>query len=203
MADPLRIIWKKWHDPLTAAVAEHRERGWHDGYDYTDRPGQAGAYAGPCLYGAAGIIPLNELNCPSRNFNLWVGHASFDIDVAAKARIMAVSGVEMFRVWTRYRFWLGVGSCFCEDQVKAAVREAATPPASGREGGIGGVSAVRALSRNLAGRHPFWAIFVSADGKYDVACGEEREAVERAVLERRAASSSVLTSWGGCEVGKD
>lgn len=188
-AAPRRIIWDKWVDPILAAVKEHRERGWHDSYEYLDRPGQVGVYQGPFMGGPAGIIPLNELNAPSKNFNLWVGHASFHLSRPVLLRMARVPGVEILKVWTPYRFWLGVGRAFEEREVKAAVLEAACPRPR-RAAPLDG------LKRQLSARHKAWAIFSLPDGRLDAVGGDGPEEVMRLVRERSESPQRLITSWG-------
>lgn len=190
-SNPRRILWERWRDPFVAAVEEHRRRGWFDSYEYADRPGMAGAYQGPCLFGPAGIVPLNELNSPSKNFNLWVGHTSFDIDQSSFDRMKVVPGVEVLKVWTRYRFWLGVAKAFEETRVKRDVLAAASPPAPPARDPLAG------LKGTLASRHRYWAIVRREDGKYDVAGGDSREEVEGKVRLLGGRPLGVVTSWDG------
>lgn len=188
--EPRRIIWLKWKDPFVSALQEHKQKGWHDSYEYLERPGQVGLYQGPALFGPAGIIPLNELNSPSKNFNLWVGHTSFDLDDPTLDRMERVPGVEVLKVWTRYRFWLGVGKAFEEERVKRGVLLAAAgPPPPRPEGGLGRVC------RHLAGKYPFWAVAEMPNGRLVPVGGDGREDVERAVRERAAGAKRVVTSW--------
>ncbi len=198
VCNPHRILWEKWRDPFIAAVKEHREKGWHDGYEYLEKPSQVGAYGGPFMYGPAGIIPLNELNSPSKTFNLWVGHASFPIDRKVCDRMKTVPGVEILRVWSRYRFWLGIAKAFDEATVKCAVLRASrperaltttttlAPPATS--------NAASRLQAFLAKRHKFWAVIQTKDGKLSPVGGEDREQVERAIADNQQAKH-VVTSW--------
>lgn len=190
--NPVRILWIKWQDPLTAAMKEHQEKGWTDSYEYMDRPGQVTMYQGPCIIGPAGIIPLNELNSPSRTFNLWVGHASFNIDNSAVHRMAQVAGVEVLRVWTRYRFWLGIGKAFEEESVKRSVFEASrpvVPQAKVKPTVIDGVQ------KHLAGKYLFWAVVQMPNGKLHPVGGDDRASVEEQVALFRDSARMVFTSW--------
>lgn len=190
--NPRRILWEKWTDPLLAAVNEHKEKtGWQDSYAYLERPGQIGAYQGPMLIGPAGFIPLNELNVPSRNFNLWIGHTSFVLDKPTIDRMKQVPGVEVFHLWSPYRFWLGVGRAFEENEVKKAVLAAASPPAAPDSIDV----ALEAMKKAAASRYQHWAVFVLKDGKLAMAGGNSREEVETQVREHADQTQQVIVSW--------
>lgn len=200
-ANPHRIIFKKWVDPFRVAMNEHKERGWSDSYKYLDNPGQVGAYQGPMLAGPIGFIPINEMNCPSKNFNLWVGHTSFELDQPTLNRMKVVPGVEVLKVWTRYRFWLGVGAAFEENEVKKAVALASKPPVEKTklektvEKIVNEDASLEVLKKTVAGKFQHWAIFVMENGKLDVAGGDDREKVEAKIEERSGHYKRVVTSW--------
>lgn len=197
--DVVRIIWEDWKDPFLAAVNEHKEKGWMDSYDHLDKPGQMGVYQGPVVMGAAGMIPLNELNCPSRNFRLYVGHTSFNLSQRVANKMVGVPGVEIFRIWTRYRFWLGVGRAFDSKQVKneilAVVRKQLAVPST--------PSQMALLQAELSSKHKYWAIFTYPSGKLGFVGGDDRRVVEAQVDEARPRVRSCVTSWKQSHEEKD
>ena len=46
------------------------------------------------------------------NYECWVAHTNFDITHRIKAKLDTVPGVEILRVLSRYRFFIGVGQMF-------------------------------------------------------------------------------------------
>lgn len=187
LAVPFRIIWEKWKDPFLAAV---KEEGWHDSYE---RPGQVGVYQGPMLAGPAGLIPLNELNVPSKNFNLWVGHCSFLLDYPTFDRMKVVPGVEVIKPWTPYRFWLGIGRAFEEKTVKRLVLEAAKVP--NRRAKIESDDLLRVVTRTAASQYKHWAVFLLENGKITISGSDDIAQVEAQVRERASQSKRIITSW--------
>lgn len=69
------------------------------------------------LSGPMGIIPLNENSFPGSQYNLWNFSANFDITEKVSEIIAKSKGVELLRVWTRYRGWIGIGSLFNHNEV--------------------------------------------------------------------------------------
>jgi hypothetical protein len=69
-----------------------------------------------------GIIALDEHNCPSKAFNLWVGHTNFTITRQMIESMEKIEGVEIIKVFSRYRFILGVGLLFQATPVLMAVQ---------------------------------------------------------------------------------
>lgn len=46
------------------------------------------------------------------NFDCWVGHTNFDITPKIKKDLDSVSGIEVLKIFSRYRFFIGVGKMF-------------------------------------------------------------------------------------------
>lgn len=48
----------------------------------------------------------------SSNFDCWVGHTNFDITPSVLKAIDELEGIEILKVFSRYRFFIGVGRMF-------------------------------------------------------------------------------------------
>lgn len=46
------------------------------------------------------------------NFDCWVGHTNFNITEQLKEKINRIEGVEILKIYSRYRFFIGVGKMF-------------------------------------------------------------------------------------------
>ena len=46
------------------------------------------------------------------NFNCWVGHTNFDITTNTLNTLDKVEGVELLKIVSRYRFFIGIGKMF-------------------------------------------------------------------------------------------
>ena len=46
------------------------------------------------------------------SFDCWVGHTNFDITPSVKKTISETKGIEVLKVTSRYRFFIGVGKMF-------------------------------------------------------------------------------------------
>lgn len=46
------------------------------------------------------------------NFDCWVGHTNFNITEQLKEKINRIEGVEVLKIYSRYRFFIGVGKMF-------------------------------------------------------------------------------------------
>ena len=61
-------------------------------------------------------IPMNDqlaenINLAS-NFDCWMGHTNFNITKGIREKINQAEGVEILKVVSRYRFFLGIGRMF-------------------------------------------------------------------------------------------
>ena len=53
------------------------------------------------------------------NFDCWVGHTNFDITQDTFNMLNQVEGVELLKVVSRYRFFIGIGKMFKFKNVRA------------------------------------------------------------------------------------
>lgn len=201
-----RIIWVRWVDPLAHLVHLHKEEEDFDEvlaraardtfldddesrYDDTRPPNGP---IGPAVIGPLGIIPLREDNLPGKLFNFWMGHTNFDLSEPVVDAIQAVPGVETLDVFTRYRFRLGIGKAFKQDEVKGAIEALCRPPKQEPPRPQGGLEAVKSALRK---RFKHWAIYVMPNGRVEVAGGETVEEVKDKGRPHETQAKEVVVSW--------
>jgi hypothetical protein len=52
------------------------------------------------------------------NFECWVGHTNFDITPKVRNALDTIEGIELLKVCSRYRFFIGVGKMFDFKEVR-------------------------------------------------------------------------------------
>jgi len=52
------------------------------------------------------------------SFDCWIGHTNFDITNSIKEKLDKMHGVEVLKVWSRYRFFIGIGQMFDFTEVR-------------------------------------------------------------------------------------
>lgn len=71
------------------------------------------------------IIPLSpqlleEISMLS-NFDCWMGHTNFDITPKIRETLDNVEGVELLKICSRYRFFIGIGRMFDFKEVRKRI----------------------------------------------------------------------------------
>lgn len=46
------------------------------------------------------------------NFDCWIGHANFDITPKIRDQLNKIDGIEVLKIFSRYRFFVGIGQMF-------------------------------------------------------------------------------------------
>lgn len=77
------------------------------------------------------IIPISqelieEMTVLS-NFDCWMGHTNFDITPQIKDRLNKVPGIEVLKVCSRYRFFVGIGNMFNFSDVRKSIEDNIVP----------------------------------------------------------------------------
>ena len=57
------------------------------------------------------------------NFDCWIGHANFDITKEIKSKLNKTEGVELLKVFSRYRFFVGIGKMFDFKEVRKNIEK--------------------------------------------------------------------------------
>ena len=80
---------------------------------------------------AASIIPMSEELLKEMtvlsNFDCWMAHTNFDITPMIKEKLNVVPGVEVLKICSRYRFFVGVGTMFNFRDVRKNIEDIILP----------------------------------------------------------------------------
>lgn len=60
------------------------------------------------------------------NFDCWVGHTNFNITEQVKDKINKIEGVEILKIYSRYRFFVGIGRMFDFKDVRKDIEQQLT-----------------------------------------------------------------------------
>jgi hypothetical protein len=69
----------------------------------------------------------------AQNFDCWMGHTNFNITGEIKDKIENSEGVEVLKICSRYRFFLGVGRMFDFKEVRHNIESLLTPEQENEE----------------------------------------------------------------------
>lgn len=57
------------------------------------------------------------------NFDCWIAHTNFDITPKIKDKLNQIPGVELLKICSRYRFFIGIGQMFDFKEVRNTIEE--------------------------------------------------------------------------------
>ena len=57
------------------------------------------------------------------NFDCWIAHTNFDITQKIKDRLNSTPGIELLKICSRYRFFIGIGQMFDFKEVRSKIEE--------------------------------------------------------------------------------
>lgn len=152
-----KIIWERWDDPLKSAIDDYKSviKDTFDEHIANEHVppemvlDRAFPIRGPILLSNMGPIPIHEANTPSKIFNFWIGHANFYITEDIAETICEVQGVEVFNVWSPYRFRLGIAKAFVDRDVMHDINKVICGAFTTLEGG----NLVKFMAENLKKSH--------------------------------------------------
>ena len=57
------------------------------------------------------------------SFNCWIGHTNFDITPHTKHTLDNIPGIEFLKIYSRYRFFIGIGEMFDFADVRKLIED--------------------------------------------------------------------------------
>ena len=60
------------------------------------------------------------------NFDCWVGHTNFNLTEDVKCALNTIDGVEVLKICSRYRFFVGIGKMFDFSEVRKRIEKELT-----------------------------------------------------------------------------
>jgi len=129
-----------------------------------------------------GIIPQPYLDFfnPLKEFKLWVANTNFHITVdEAKIIDEQIEGVEVFKVFSPYKFLLGVGKMFEFRDVRMAIEKAICHDI--KEYTLGDIdSKMLEMADELQSNYEHWAIYAFPNGELtSVQSNDENDYIEQ------------------------
>ena len=77
------------------------------------------------------IIPISEKLIEEMtvlaSFDCWMGHTNFDITPSIKEKLNTIPGIEVLKICSRYRFFVGIGTMFDFAEVRKVIESGILP----------------------------------------------------------------------------
>lgn len=129
MQNNYQIIWEKWIDPFGDDIEETQWNSYDDDDEdieiISDQQELFKNKGRPVrvISSPMGLIPYNEHTSSGKIFNFWVGHTNFNLSKNVVNIIEKCEGVEILDIFTRYRFRIGIGKCFNDNEVMTNIKD--------------------------------------------------------------------------------
>lgn len=120
-----RIGWQKYEDMLECQldsplldilISKIPESGEPEGYIEASEEARMDQEV---------VVPIDEKMLENitltANFDCWMGHTNFNLTPATKSVLNKVDGVEILKICSRYRFFIGIGKMFEFNDVRALI----------------------------------------------------------------------------------
>lgn len=179
-----RVVFEYWQHPLGPddEYVEESERAEEED-EFSEHEG--GELARPILMTAAGLIPLQPYTDLTKAFKFFMGHTNFTIDDKTVNMIEEFPGVETLDILTRYRFRVGIGKIFDDEDVRKGLRavlvnseyEMVEENPQGHALTPEMVDRIETIKAGFEDARPYWASLVLPNGNVDFIRGSDKEVV--------------------------
>ena len=100
----MKNIMEKFNNLIEPESEKEESNSWESSYDEEED------------YKTSSMLPISQQLIEDismlNNFECWMGHTNFDITPAIKNQLDTIRGVELLKVCSRYRFFIGIGKMF-------------------------------------------------------------------------------------------
>lgn len=130
----LKIGWQKYEDliekqlssPLiriiTNTLSTHiKDAEVEEDEDVSESTEDDDDYHQPLIFPFSSQF-LEDITMTS-NFECWVGHTNFDLTNKIKETLDRIDGVEVLKICSRYRFFIGIGKMFSFAEVRQNIEK--------------------------------------------------------------------------------
>lgn len=108
------------HNPQLSDDDEEDDEEIDDDEDYLEDKNELNKIVSPIVPLTSQII--EDISVLS-SFDCWIGHTNFDITMNTKNILDKIDGVEVLKVLSRYRFFIGIGKLFDFKEVRQEIEE--------------------------------------------------------------------------------
>lgn len=126
-----KIGWQKYEDliekqmssPLLKTVIEQMMITYSEEYEEEEQEEEV--YNSNTTSSGIPLLPISKELMDDMamlaNFDCWVGHTNFDITKETRNILNQTEGVELLKVLSRYRFFIGIGKMFDFKEVRKSI----------------------------------------------------------------------------------
>lgn len=135
-----------------------------------------------------------EPMCPTKMFDCWTFHTNFDITEKELKLLKSINGIEVLKVMSRYRCFIGIGKMFNFREVRTDIQSLLCGQLSHNSEDSIGNQLVSFFDQMKESNN--WAIFLTKDGEILSISEEESEDYEDALLEMMAMKDGNIFIYG-------
>lgn len=133
-----KIAWQKYEDYLekqisspmidiiSSIIAEKAKQQTEEADDYEDEPYEEGH-----IEEIPTMVPISQQLMEDiavlSSYECWIGHTNFDVTNSMKNILDKIEGVEILRILSRYRFFIGLGKLFEFKEVRKNIEHNIIP----------------------------------------------------------------------------
>jgi len=112
----MNSIMEKFNNLVDPSSDKEESNTWESSYDDEEEE-----------YKTSSMMPISQQLIEDismlNNFECWMGHTDFDITPDIKNKLDAIKGVELLKICSRYRFFIGIGKMFEFSDVRKEIEE--------------------------------------------------------------------------------
>lgn len=136
----LKIGWQKYEDfldkqinspAIEQIIQSMTSKAGEDSEEEDETVYQDGAYEETEDDGGSFMLPMTaqffqDLSMLS-TYDCWLGHTNFDITQSIKQKLDTIEGIEVLKICSRYRFFIGIGRMFEFKNVRSDIEKCIIP----------------------------------------------------------------------------
>ena len=133
-----KIGWQKYEDLLEKQMSSpmlhtilKQMISYIDDEEEETEDYETEVYSGTAANSQLPLLPISQQLMDDMamlsNFECWIAHTNFDITRELKNKLNKVEGVELLKICSRYRFFIGIGKMFDFKEVRKNIEESIIP----------------------------------------------------------------------------